>query len=355
MLRSTFAAATLLGAAITAQGASFVIPAAQATALGNTVNGFPFSYTQYVRFQQAIATSHFPNPTLLFGLALRPTTPPLNVPEVQKQSLIVELADSTVAPGSLSGNYPSNAGANMARVFDGRINLQRPNRFDPLEFVVLIPFRQFYLHTNQNPLLVDMQPTAFENLPCLSGGNGTGFDAVRLDPGIWSVAGKHPQQLCATPTSGGQIATMGFVFKFFSSNVAMPYGKACRGSNGLLPSIGSNGSASVGNGTFALTLGNLAAQVTQTAFLIGDNDQLLGSLPLPFELGGLGMPDCYLSTNILLAIPVPAAAGSATLPLGIPNDPTLSGLRLLTEGAAVDLGANANSVITTQGATFTIR
>jgi hypothetical protein len=351
MLRTTTFTMTVLAAAAAAQGSSFVVPAAQATAPGNTTNGFPFSYTQYVRFQQAIATSHFTGATLLFGLALRPTTPPLVVPEVQRQSLIVELADSTVAPSALSGNYPSNAAANMTRVFDGRINLQRPNRFDPLEFVVLIPFRQFYIHTNQNPLLVDLQPTAFENLPCLSGGNGTAFDAVRGDAGIWSVAGKHPQQQCAIPTSGGQLTNMGFVLRLFGANVALPYGKACRGTNNLLPLIASNGSANVGNAGFALTLANLAPAVTQTAFLLGNDDQA----PLPIELGGLGMPDCYLSSNVLVTFAVPAAAGTATLPLAIPNDPTLGGLRLTSQGAAIDVGANPTSVITSQGATFTIR
>ena len=343
-----------LMSALVAQ-ASFVIPTAQTTALGNSPGGFPFSYTQYVRFQQAIGTSHFSGPTLMQGIALRPTTRVLNVPQVQRQSMIVELADCTVAPGALSGTYATNAGTNMTRVFDGAFDIHKPNVFDPLEFSTLIPFDRPYVHTNQRPLLVDLQPTAFDSLPCGSGGNGTGHDGVSGDPDIWSVAGKNSVS-CTTPASGGVLANLGFVFRFYAEHGVLSYSRACQGTNGLRPLIGSSGgNASIPNPSFAVTLAQAATQVGAGALLVGATDRTFGSLTLPAELGFMNMPDCWLATDIAIALPWPIAAGSATVPLPIPNDPSLANAPLFSQWFLIDPGANPFGAVMTQGGRVLVR
>jgi hypothetical protein len=329
-----------LAAAAFAQS-SFVVPAAQANSLGNTNGGFPFSYTQYVRYQQAIGTSHFSGPVPVFGLALRSTTQVIMVPEVQRQSMIVELADCTVAPSALDGTYGNNVGSNMTRVFNGTLNILKPNRADALEFGTLIPFERFYVHTNQRPMLIDLQPTGFDNLPCGSGGNGTSFDGIMNDPDIWSVLGKGNP--CATPTTGGQRLNSGFVFRFLIGNQLMPYGKACQGSTGLMPRIGSAGTPSVPSPTFQVTLGQAAPSVRAAGFILGGAEQAL-------ELSAIGFPQCWLNASLDLAIGLPVGGGNAIAPLPIPNDPSLIGRSVFSQWALADVTA-----VTTQGGRITPR
>jgi len=76
--------------------AQTVIPPSAANALGGAGAGFPFSYTGYVRYQQALDKSYL-TPGLLYGVSFRSRSTTLSIPERQWQEMRVILADLTAA------------------------------------------------------------------------------------------------------------------------------------------------------------------------------------------------------------------------------------------------------------------
>jgi hypothetical protein len=342
-----------LSASLTAQS-GFVVPAANAAALGNAQLGFPFSYTQYVRLQQAIGTNHFVGPTVLHGMALRSRTNVLAVPEVQNQGMEVRLSDSLNAVNALSGTYANNVGANVALVFNSTFNIQRPNGFDALEFNTLIPFNAPYLHLNLTPLLIDLVPTTFMGQACTGGGNGTSFDAV-TDPTIGNVSGKSGAGCPSLPTTNGFFAAGGFVLKFWGQNELFPFGKAC-GSTGVATIASTGGLPTPGNAGFALKIGSIPAGTPPlAAMILGSSNQIWAANPLPYSLNFLNMTSCFLNASIDFSITLGVAGGSATMPLPVPMNLGLVGQIVYAQGVAVANGANPMNVITTQGGHIIIR
>jgi len=105
--------------------------------------------------------------------------------------------------------------------------------------------------------------------------------------------------------------------------------------------------------TFVLQLGPLPPQAGAALFAFGTDMASWNGLPLPAELGNVGLPGCTL-----WLAPVPGAArligaagGSASLPVPIPADPSLAGLVAVAQalvidaGAANGLGAVSNSIV----------
>jgi hypothetical protein len=73
-------------------------------------------------------------------------------------------------------------------------------------------------------------------------------------------------------------------------------------------------------------------------------------LVLPYDLAPLGAPGCYLSINLLGTLLSPAQVdGSATYTFAIPNMPTVLGMWMRFQAAALDPAANALGVITSLG------
>ena len=347
----SLASTVLLAASAFAQS-SFVVPAAQATSLGNTAGGFPFSYTAYVRLQQAIGTSHFPSPGFLHGVAFRSKPGPLNLPEVQNQGMRVDLSDCATAVNALSTTYANNTGTNVKTVFNGTFNIQRPNPADPLEFSTLIPFDAPYLHVNAAPLLVDLIATSFMGQQCAGGGNGTSFDGV-TDPNIATVFGKSGNPCPSVPTTGSP-GNVGFVMKFFSSSGLFPFGKSCGGAT--VPAISSSGAPTPGSTNFQVHMANAPVGTPSlAALLIGASDATWGPFPLPWELVPLGMPSCFLTVSIDASVSTGVGGGAAIMPLPIPNNLTLLGQRFYAQWFSVANGVNAFGGVTTQGGAITIR
>ena len=112
-----------------------------------------------------------------------------------------------------------------------------------------------------------------------------------------------------------------------------PYGIATGGSAGPL-TLGANGLPTIGNGGFALTLGNTAAGETAWFVLsaLPDYDTTVTPFFIGVDLNSLVFP--------LLSLGVPTSGGSFTLPFGIPNLPTLAGVEVYTQVIASD-GASA--------------
>lgn len=341
-----------LSATLAAQTTSRVIPAAQATALGNASSMFPFSYTNYVRLQQAIGTQHFGSPVVLHGMALRSRTNVLAVPEVQNQGMEVRLSDCVKPVTALDPTYANNVGANVKVVFNATFNIQRPNAADALEFNTLIPFDQPYIHLNTAPLLIDLIPTSFMGQQCNGGGNGTSFDYMSTDPDMATIFGKGS---CGTPpTSGGNPGAGGYVLKFFTSGGLLPFGKTCAGAS--VPVIGSLGQPNPGNANFAVQLTNTPAGTPPlAALLLGATNTAWGGNNLPWELSGLNMPNCFLTVAIDAAVTAPVGGGMAISPVPIPNNQGLVGRSFYAQWFAVANGANPFGGITSQAGIVTIR
>lgn len=345
---------TLLAAgALAAQSSSFVVPASATNAPGNASFGFPFSYTGYTRLQQAIGTSHFTGPKVLFGMALRPRSFPTSVIEVQVQGMDVRLSDCARPLNALDTTYGNNVGANVALVFSGSFNIRRPNPQDGLEFSLLIPFSQLYVHANTAPLLIDLAPTSFQNLPCGSGGNGTAFDFVNNDPNMAIMYGKNGQ--CGLPTANGNPGTGGYVLRFYDQDQMLPYGKACRAASGR-PVIASTGGApGIGNSSFAITLLAPGLTAGTAALLFARESAVFGGLSLPAELGFIGAPDCFLETDVALVFSLPVGGGNAVAGLPIPASPGLIGQAFSAQWVFPDAGANALGLGFSQGGRMVIR
>jgi len=132
------------------------------------------------------------------------------------------------------------------------------------------------------------------------------------------------------------------------------YGTGCAGSGGFVPQIRALGGVpSLGNSQFALsaskTLGGAGAFL-----VLGVSSTAWGPVPLPFNLGILGLPACSLlaSVDVLFttaATGAGAGGGSAILPAPIPNDPVLAGGTVYCQWAIADTGVAPLPVAMTRG------
>jgi hypothetical protein len=135
-------------------------------------------------------------------------------------------------------------------------------------------------------------------------------------------------------------------YRAYQSQVTT-YGVACRGSSSRLPDVGWQGRPVPGNDTFAVTVGNARAS-TAAAMMVGATATNLA-------LDRFGMPSCVLLTQPLVSIPASTTTtGFAQLPLAIPPDPGLAGLRLFVQWLVVDPGTNTASLVLSNGAALQV-
>ncbi|MDA1222957.1 MAG: right-handed parallel beta-helix repeat-containing protein [Planctomycetota bacterium] len=111
-------------------------------------------------------------------------------------------------------------------------------------------------------------------------------------------------------------------------NGIRPYGRGCDQSSPFLAlARTSGGDPRLGNASFALELRS-ARPNANCAIFIGVSRDQWGNLALPWNLASLGMPRCELLTSINDArLAATDAAGNATLPYPLPNNPAFQGLR----------------------------
>ncbi len=81
----------------------------------------------------------------------------------------------------------------------------------------------------------------------------------------------------------------------------------------------------------------------------GFSDTQWGNLQLPFDLGLIGMPGCFLYTPPTIPTGLANNQGAATWQLPVPNDTAHLGLRFFNQGFVLDPGANQLGVIATNG------
>lgn len=119
----------------------------------------------------------------------------------------------------------------------------------------------------------------------------------------------------------------------------VPYGAGCAGSNGVPTLAPAPGSRPAIGTSFVLELGNLPVGVGLVG--TGLSDSMSGPWTLPLDLTMFGLTGCMLYADPLVTVFVVGAGTTATSTLAIPNDPTLQGLRLFTQGFSLDPPANA--------------
>jgi len=122
------------------------------------------------------------------------------------------------------------------------------------------------------------------------------------------------------------------------------FGSGCVDSNGDRAEIGSDGAACLGD-PFVVTLQGTQANSPAT-LLFGRSREVFNMVvPLPFELGIIGMPTCFLFHDARLTNQTRNAVadtlGCASASLNIPADATLLGFELFAQWFVVDPGAIA--------------
>jgi hypothetical protein len=169
-IRGLFVAATIgiLSSAAPIQAqvpVSVIVPSAQATALGNSSNQFPFNPrsvgTTTIRYQQVYGASEFaPGIYLITQIAFRAEPPGTGDPVFPPftgttGTLQVDLSTTSAAPDALSTTFADNLGADTITVFGGHWALSTANsgQFD-LILNLTTPFE--YNPANGN-LLMDVR------------------------------------------------------------------------------------------------------------------------------------------------------------------------------------------------------
>jgi len=77
-------------------------------------------------------------------------------------------------------------------------------------------------------------------------------------------------------------------------------------------------------------------------------------IPLPIALDAIGMPGCSLLVSQDAVAFAANVGGTATATFYLPTAPSLAGLQVHFQGAAYEPGANALSVVVSNGLTLTL-
>lgn len=101
----------------------------------------------------------------------------------------------------------------------------------------------------------------------------------------------------------------------------------------------------------------VAAGGLPTVLTFGGSDSSWSGLPLPFDLGVIGAPMCFITNDILLTRGNATQAGSrgqVVDMLTIPDDPTLAGASFFSQYLFLQTGANQLGLFTSDGRRNTI-
>jgi hypothetical protein len=219
----------------------------------------------------------------------------------------VTLADAATMAAGMSATFATNfkVGGASTLVFNGVINFPALGAYPrpPSPFDSPVPFTTPHMHTGTDPLLWEVIITGSNPVtPTLFFERG---------PGTTHTAGWVGKG-CPISTSTTPLAATGTITTTaFTNNLA----------NGPLSSV--------------------------ALLLVGDTSNQFMTLPLPFNLGGIGSPNCDLNINMItiMLTMVTTATGTAASSIPYTMSPAVSGLRLRTQWAALD-GPN---IVTSNG------
>jgi len=172
-------------------------------------------------------------------------------------------------------------------------------------------------------------------------GNGTNQNFGNADLELALGTGKNLKFSCSM--FNPRIWNGAIFYQQDNSAANGPIGYGCVGSSTVAPTMSLSAKPVLG------TAGSIdIAGMTTTSgpgwLFIGMAD------PVGFDLTPIGMTDCLLSANpILVTLPIANNAGSASIPVVIPNTPSFAGVYIGLQAANVDAGANALGVAATAG------
>lgn len=312
VVRSFFVA--VVSAASLAAQSSVDLPASASgsegiSLAGVTLGSFAFR-TQIVVDAAAIA----PGGAMLTGLRLRADRTVGPQPAVTIPNVTVSIGSTSVAVGGMSSTYASNITGTMTTVFQGSLNLpaQGGDQYGPRSFDVFVPFNQTVLYVgSQGNLLVD-----------LVGNNPVCFGLC--NPFYWLDV--------ASP--GGTTSSLGLAGTMASGETPFASVIASGGTDPLL--------LTVGNTLEFVTTLPLSVPPAVSAFAIAP-------LPGPIDLAALGAPGNTLWVDPAIVVPLSWSTGfgsRATVPLPLPNLPSLVGVTLWHQTAVLDPAANALGIVT---------
>ena len=145
------------------------------------------------------------------------------------------------------------------------------------------------------------------------------------------------------PLTGGRAMFLGT-----PTGVAFPKGPGCSGSLSKAPALGAGGIPAL-NSTLVLNFSDHPAS-TSGILVLGRNDANFMGIPLPFDLGVLGMTGCSLYQDIKLSLNYTTnAQGTGSLQLPVPNVPSMAGVPLFWQGVVIAPGANTPGLLLTNG------
>ena len=136
------------------------------------------------------------------------------------------------------------------------------------------------------------------------------------------------------------------------------FGSACPTDGGTLPRIGATGTADIGE-SYQLHLSRVAPGLIGLLGVGVSNTSWLG-VPLPLDLGPVGMPGCELSvapTTVIPAVTLPTgpAEGAATVALPIPDEATLIGASVYAQWFVMNPPGSPTLGATTRGLAITFQ
>jgi hypothetical protein len=172
---------------------------------------------------------------------------------------------------------------------------------------------------------VNFQGLAFDSAGVLYGANTTTDSLYRIDPvtGVTTLIGAH---------GAGVAFAKGFEIENGCTGAFVVSGVGCADFANVTVRMSRRGLPCIGETV------NLGATQGQTgasfALTLGTSTQNWGPIVLPLSLAPFGNPGCSIYANH--AVVLGLLQSTATLPIAIPNDPTLSGLNVHFQAMVID-------------------
>lgn len=125
------------------------------------------------------------------------------------------------------------------------------------------------------------------------------------------------------------------------------YGTGCSGA-GLAPALQVvAGSVPQPGATFTLRITSLSLAAPVSVVAVGFSDATWAGVPLPFDLGAIGMTGCTLWTDPVITSVVATIAASVTAPIALPNDPSIVGAGFFAQAFPLAPSANPAGILAT--------
>lgn len=145
------------------------------------------------------------------------------------------------------------------------------------------------------------------------------------------------------------------VFRFPISKLPfLEFGAGCPGAGGTPELHASQGSVPRLGSMLQLTLQNLPASAPAAMGALGLSSSTWGGVPLPADLGTLGMPGCTQFVSVDVATFLPAGAGTASWSIPVPAQSALVGTTVFLQALVLDATANAFGAVVTNAASATV-